>query len=169
MAAAASHPPRPTTGSRTRPVALLAVAALTLAACGGGADDVGTIRLSHDEPDLAPSADDLGLAGPVTTVDVEFATFDGGVRNLNEYAGQALVVNFFAATCGFCIAEMPEFEAVYQEVKGDVAFLGLALDPVAATLSASSPRRGSATTSAGIRCSMRISSSVASRCRQPSS
>ena len=133
MAAPVSRPPNPGTGSRTRPVALLAVAALTLAACSGGGDDVGTIRLSQDNPALAPSADDLGSSNPgTTTVDVEFLTFDGATRNINEYKGRPLVVNFFAATCGFCVAEMPELEAVYQEVKEDVAFLGLAQDPVAA-------------------------------------
>ena len=64
MAAAATHPPEPAPGSRTRPVALLAVAALTLAACSGGVDGAGTIQLSQDDPDLAPSVEDLGSPSP---------------------------------------------------------------------------------------------------------
>ena len=128
-----SRSPDPTPGTWTRSVAMLALAAMTLAACGGGGDGVGTIQLSNDSPDLTPSADDVGSSNSGTnTTDVEFATFDGDTRGLSEYVGRPLVLNFFAAWCGSCIAEMPDLEAVYQEVKDDVAFLGLAQDRFAA-------------------------------------
>ncbi|MFQ5556796.1 MAG: TlpA family protein disulfide reductase, partial [Acidimicrobiales bacterium] len=60
--------------------------------------------------------------------DVPFATFEGGTRTLAEYSGQPLVLNFFAAWCPSCVSEMPDFEAVHQELGDEVAFIGMSQD-----------------------------------------
>jgi thiol-disulfide isomerase/thioredoxin len=58
-----------------------------------------------------------------------FLTVDGGETTLDAYAGSPLVVNYFAAWCGPCRAEMPAFEAVSREVAADgVVFLGVSRD-----------------------------------------
>lgn len=46
------------------------------------------------------------------------------------------VLNFFASWCPPCIAEMPDFEAVSQQMAGQVQFIGLATqdDPARAAL-----------------------------------
>ncbi len=57
-----------------------------------------------------------------------FTYFDGTDGSLQDFLGTPLVVNFWASWCSPCIVEMPGFEAVYQELKGQVAFLGLNVD-----------------------------------------
>ena len=80
------------------------VLAVVLAACGSGGDDE--------------------AAGPPAP-DREFETFDGEVTSLEAFQGTPVVVNFWASWCAPCIAEMPDFEEVHQEVRDEVRFLGL--------------------------------------------
>jgi thiol-disulfide isomerase/thioredoxin len=49
-----------------------------------------------------------------------------GTYDPATYAGEVLVVNFWASWCGPCVGEAPELEAVYAAHRDDgVAFLGL--------------------------------------------
>jgi thiol-disulfide isomerase/thioredoxin len=111
--------------------AALAVALLT-AACGGAEDgSAGVIELG-----------DGGFAPPVEAVQteptadnvigLEYTTFDGGTARLDDVGGRPLVVNFFAQWCASCVAEMPEFEEVFQELDGTVEFIGISIDQEAA-------------------------------------
>ena len=88
-------------------VALAAGAAALLAVTGGGGDD--------------GDATTDGAGG----VAAEFELLDGGTGEFADYRGTPLVINFFASWCPPCVAEMPDFEAVHQDVGDDVAFLGL--------------------------------------------
>ena len=45
--------------------------------------------------------------------------------SLADFAGQPLVVNFWASWCPPCVREMPEIETVYQSLQDQVAFLGI--------------------------------------------
>lgn len=45
--------------------------------------------------------------------------------SLADFAGQPLVVNFWASWCPPCVREMPEIETVYQSLQDQVAFLGM--------------------------------------------
>lgn len=56
-----------------------------------------------------------------------FEMLDGSTAALADYRGQPLVVNFFASWCVPCLAEMPGFERVHQDLDGQVAFLGINL------------------------------------------
>lgn len=59
----------------------------------------------------------------------QFTTPDGETTTFAAYEGQPLVVNYFAAWCGPCRAELPEFETVSQEVAADgVVFVGISRD-----------------------------------------
>ena len=59
----------------------------------------------------------------------QFATADGETVTFATYEGQPLVVNYFAAWCGPCRAELPEFETVSQDVAADgVVFVGISRD-----------------------------------------
>ncbi len=59
---------------------------------------------------------------------VPSATFDlfgGSPATLADYRGKPLVLNFWAAWCPACVAEMPSFQKVHENLGGEVIFLGL--------------------------------------------
>lgn len=43
-----------------------------------------------------------------------------------ELEGKPLVINFFASWCPSCVAELPDFQAVHEQLGDDVTFLGIA-------------------------------------------
>src|SRR5690606_39184986 len=88
------------------------------------------VLLSDSDDDSAPTgtieltpATDL----PTDPDEASFTTFDDEVVALTSLRGTPTVVNFFASYCVPCIKEMPALEEVHQELGGEVAFLGLAL------------------------------------------
>lgn len=92
---------------------LLAVAALGV---------VGFALFRSSEGGVSVEGDaSLGAEAP----QVEMAGFDGGTVTLSQFEGNPLVMNFWASWCPQCIAEMPDFEKVFQDVKDDVQFLGV--------------------------------------------
>lgn len=100
-----------TSGSNRR--SLLALAAVAILTIGV------VVANPFAGEDKAPE----GLLGfPVTTA-------DGSDAVLADFTGQPLVVNYFAAWCGPCRAELPTFEDVSNEVAPDgVRFLGISRD-----------------------------------------
>jgi thiol-disulfide isomerase/thioredoxin len=92
---------------------------------------VGTYQLLQDDDSRASDADRLELIPetdlPDGPVDASFTTFDDEVVALSSLQGGPVLVNFFASTCTPCIEEMPDLEAVHQELGDQVTFLGLAL------------------------------------------
>lgn len=85
------------------------------------------LRFDGDDPGPAPPplfGDDLaGQAVP----DGSFSMLQGGLGSFADYRGTPLVVNFFASWCPPCVAEMPAFQSVHQELGTEVAFLGVNL------------------------------------------
>lgn len=95
-----------------------------VAACSGDDDDVLTLTNEPTPVEDIQTDDAVG-----SDVDLNFATFDGGQSNFTTYAGTPLVINFFARTCPACVSEMPEFEEVFNDFGGEVAFVGISTDP----------------------------------------
>jgi len=54
--------------------------------------------------------------------------FDGSPGSTDDFAGTPTVLNFWSSNCAACVAEMPEFEEVAQEVAGRVNFVGMNRD-----------------------------------------
>ena len=104
---------------------LAALAALLVIVVIGGDDDseAGTAATTDGSLELvpadeAPAGDPLGIA---------ITWPDGLEEPLAESLQGPTVVNFFASWCPPCIAEMPDFEEVSQEVAGQVEFVGIAV------------------------------------------
>ena len=60
---------------------------------------------------------------PVAAPDFTVQDWDGNEVKLSDYIGKPIVLNFWAHWCGPCQMEMPEFNAVYEELNGEVTFL----------------------------------------------
>ncbi|MDA1036569.1 MAG: TlpA disulfide reductase family protein [Chloroflexi bacterium] len=104
---------------------------LTLAACDPGAV----------EPTPTPTQNTDGPSGVVSvtleTPDVLISMYQGAnvvggdeVR-LSEVVGQGkpVVLNFWAALCGPCRAEMPDFQRVAEERSDEITVLGIDIGP----------------------------------------
>ena len=84
---------------------------------------IAVISLTGDDDDAPLAAGELG---PVH--ELAYTTFDGEAGTLGAFAGQPIVLNFFASWCPPCIAEMPAIERVHQDHADDIAFVGLAVN-----------------------------------------
>lgn len=113
---------------RVRLVALLAALVLVAAACGSSSEG-GTVTLGNGEISVDTDLDDgAAVAGAgASESDFSYATPDGQTVQFADLTDGPVVINFFASWCPSCIAEMPDFEAVFQEFGGEVEFLGLAM------------------------------------------
>lgn len=48
---------------------------------------------------------------------------DGNEINLADFTGKPVILNFWATWCGYCIAEMPDFEEAYKEYGDEIQFI----------------------------------------------
>ena len=65
---------------------------------------------------------DVGDAAP----NFMLTNANGEVVSLEEFVGEkAVIVNFWASWCNFCLEEMPDLEAVGQEFSGELVILGI--------------------------------------------
>lgn len=118
------------TAAATR--ALLAVAAiaaaLALAACGTDAAPPAS---------QSPDAGAGGAAVSLETPDLEISVYQGQETLGGDSAalsdalahGKPVVLNFWAALCPPCRAEMPEFQRVHERRGGEVTILGVDIGP----------------------------------------
>lgn len=67
---------------------------------------------------------DLSVGGRVEAFALPALESDGTV-SYDQFRGRPLVLNFFASWCPYCIAEMPGFERVHQQLGPKVSFLGV--------------------------------------------
>jgi thiol-disulfide isomerase/thioredoxin len=60
---------------------------------------------------------------PLAVPDFTVQDWDGNEVNFSDFAGKPIVLNFWAHWCGPCQEEMPEFNAAYERLGGEVTFL----------------------------------------------
>ena len=104
-------------------LALVLAVALLAAACGGGNDTVTSADGGITAGSVAPISNVIKGGGSVSSVSLE--RLDGTFGDFSAYSGKPIVVNFFSSTCAPCLKEMPDFEAVHQEMGDKVAFIGI--------------------------------------------
>ena len=100
----------------------VAIAVVTLSNRNGAEQSVSVDEfLTQDDPGAADGAPQVGDLMP----NLELQRFDGTSTTLDELLDRPLVLNVWASTCTPCLREMPDFEAVYQDLGDEVGFLGL--------------------------------------------
>ncbi len=90
----------------------------TDSATGGaeGSRRLGVLDSQH--PEIGQPAPDFAL------LDARDGTT---VRRLSDYRGKTVVLNWYASWCGPCQAEIPDFQAAYAALSGDVVILAVNL------------------------------------------
>lgn len=100
------------------PVLLTALLLAALAACSPDTPDA-----PADAPET-PATDEPALAPDFTLTDLSGEPF-----TLSEHRGEVVVMNFWATWCMPCLAEMPELEALQQELGDEgVQVIGISQD-----------------------------------------
>lgn len=101
---------------------LLAFAAVTLAACGAEAPAPEALPADVETDAVEAGAD--AFAPDFTLTDLNGEDF-----TLSDHRGEIVVLNFWATWCLPCIAEMPDLEALHQELgDGGVRIVGISQD-----------------------------------------
>ncbi len=75
-------------------------------------------------PETAPTEEpEATEPEPVAAPDFTVQDWDGNEVKFSDYVGKPIVLNFWAHWCGPCQMEMPEFNAAYERLGGEVTFL----------------------------------------------
>lgn len=101
---------------------LVLVLALVLV-LGGAYFLYGRLSAQVEAEDLAPVESQPGDETAVAAPDFTVVDTEGAEVQLSDFIGAPIVLNFWASWCGPCQSEMPDFDAAWQELEGEVHFL----------------------------------------------
>jgi thiol-disulfide isomerase/thioredoxin len=76
-------------------------------------------KQEETQPETTEPTEPQTVAAPDFTV----LDWDGNEVKFSDYLGKPIVLNFWAHWCGPCQMEMPEFNAAYERLDGEVTFL----------------------------------------------
>ena len=76
-------------------------------------------------PENSESSSTESKSEPERLLAPDFTVYDidGNPVNLSDFRGKPTIINFWASWCVYCIAEMPEFQAKFEELGDEVNFL----------------------------------------------
>lgn len=134
-------------GDEPAPVAPIAPASPDASAPATAADAASPVADATPVPTATPTA--VAADEPLGATGVEPGVIDGDIRpevgrpapdfalanarapdrvvRLSDFRGRPVVLNWFATWCGPCRAEIPDFQAAYEALGGEVVFLGVNL------------------------------------------
>lgn len=103
-------------------LALMGLVAITAVACGTDTAASETTVATGTVAQVAAggSIESTGNAPAVTG-----ETFEHGSFSLDQHTGKPVLINFWFPSCPPCRAEMPDFQASYEEYGEQVVFIGL--------------------------------------------
>lgn len=79
----------------------------------------------EDKKDTLP----ITIKKPVSRPEFSLPDLQGKLRNIKEWDGQYIVLNFWATWCPPCRKEIPEFIALQEEYRAsNLQFIGIAID-----------------------------------------
>lgn len=73
--------------------------------------------------DTQPETTEATEPQPIAAPDFTVLDWDGNEVKFSDFVGKPIVLNFWAHWCGPCQMEMPEFNAAYERLGGEVTFL----------------------------------------------
>ncbi len=80
-----------------------------------------TSSIVPEEPQVTRQEETEKIPAP----DFTMTDQNGDLALLSDYFGMPIVLNFWASWCPPCQSEMPHFNEVYEEMKGEVMFIML--------------------------------------------
>ena len=86
------------------------------------------VEADQIEPtELEDKEGEIGIAPGMQAPDFTLLDQKGEEISLSDYKGKVTFLNFWATTCPYCVEEMPDLEAFYQnnKDKDDFALLGI--------------------------------------------
>jgi thiol-disulfide isomerase/thioredoxin len=81
---------------------------------------------------VAPSCDSSLLSEKAP--DFTLPTMTGANVTLSELEGTPVALNFWATWCGYCVTELPYFEAVAQESDGEIEVIAIDVGETVSTV-----------------------------------
>jgi len=92
-------------------------------------DSVATDQLmalpAQAEPTSSGEAETTGTEPAQDTTAPDFTVYDpeGNPVSLESLRGKPVILNFWATWCGYCVMEMPEFQAVFDQYGDQIHFM----------------------------------------------
>lgn len=86
----------------------------------------GVLKTGLIKPDMETEMEDL----PAASYDLKLMNESGEILDFQQLKGKTIFINFWATWCPPCIAEMPEIQNLYEDVKKnqDIVFAMISLD-----------------------------------------
>lgn len=86
--------------------------------------------VAAQQQEAVPAQEDPAVDETMYPIAPDFTLKDqyGITHTLSDYKGKTVFINFWSTWCGFCIEEMPEIQALYEELgknREDVIILGM--------------------------------------------
>ncbi len=84
----------------------------------------------ESETGTTEPAPEIGNTVGMTAPDFTVPLYDGGAFTLADHRGKIVIVNFWATWCTPCCAELPHFNAIYEEMGDNVMVVAIHSDLV---------------------------------------